>query len=363
MSLFIEVIEWREETGQELVHRFEPGGEIKLGAQLVVTENQWAMFFKDGRALDLFETGRHVLSTKNIPLLIELTKLPYGGTSPYRADVYFVAKKTFLDLKWGTRDPVVFKDPQFDMVRLRAHGRYAVKVAEPRRLVNTLVGTLGRFTTADIEDYLREVVVARLNDALGDLAIPLLELPRMYDEVAVELRERVAADFAGLGLELQNLVVTAITPPDEVSKVIDERSGMAAVGLQGNYLAYKAARAMGDAAQGAGDGAGAGAAAGMGVGVGAGLGMAVPGMMREALAAGTRPGAAAPAPGGAPVPPVPPGATTGSFCAACGAATPAGARFCPGCGRALGAAACGRCHAPLPAGARFCPQCGAPTGA
>ncbi|MBP7148123.1 MAG: SPFH domain-containing protein [Acidobacteria bacterium] len=337
MSLFIELIEWRQDDGREIVHRFEPGGEIKWGAQLVVTDNQWAVFFKDGRGLDVFGAGRHVLSTKNIPLLVEVLKLPYGGKTPFRADVYFVARKMFADLRWGTRDPVVFRDPEFGMVRLRAHGRYALTVKDPRMLVNTLVGTLQRYSTEDIEDYLREVIVSRLTDALGEQAVPLLDLPKLYDETGEELKKRVAADFATLGLQLDNLYIGAITPPEEVAQVIDERSAMAAVGLQGNYLGYKTARALGDAAAQAGSEGGGAAGQGMGLGVGAGLGMAIPGLMRDALRGG---GAA-----GAPATP-------------CAHAAPPGARFCPACGVALAGATCAECGAALPGGARFCPMCG-----
>ena len=322
MPLTLEVIEWRQDDGTEIVHRVEPGGEIKLGAQLTVMENQWAVLFKDGRAYDVFEAGRHVLSTRNIPLLVEVLKLPYGGRTPFRADVYFVARKLFADQKWGTREPVVFRDPQFGMLRLRAHGRYAIQVADPRQFVNVLVGTLGRYSTADFEDYLREVIVARLNDALGELAIPLLDLPRQYDEVAEELKRRVAPDVTRLGLALAAFYIGAIVPPEEVAKVIDERSSMAAVGLDGDYLRFKAARALGDAASGsggtAGEAAAGGAAAGMGLGVGAGLGMALPGMLRDLAARGT----AAPAAAGA--------------CARCQAAQPHGARFCPQCGAPQG---------------------------
>jgi membrane protease subunit (stomatin/prohibitin family) len=325
MPLTLEVIEWRQDDGTEIVHRFEPGGEIKLGAQLTVTESQWAVFFRDGRAYDAFEAGRHVLSTANIPLLVELLKLPYGGRTPFRADVYFVARKLFADQKWGTREPVVFRDPQFGMLRLRAHGRYAIHVTDPRLFVNVLVGTLGRYTTAELEDYLREVIVSRLNDALGELAIPLLDLPRQYDELAEEIQRRMAPDVARLGLALAGFYIGAIVPPEEVSRVIDERSSMAAVGLEGDYLRFKAARALGDAAAGgagaAGESAAGAAAAGMGLGVGAGLGMALPGMLREL---------AGPAPGGA-----------------------AGVAAAP---------SCTRCRGTLPAGARFCPQCGAPQG-
>ncbi|MCU0231963.1 MAG: SPFH domain-containing protein [Acidobacteria bacterium] len=321
MPLTLEVIEWRQDDGTEIVHRFEPGGEIKLGAQLTVTENQWAVFFKDGRAYDVFETGRHVLGTANIPLLVELLKLPYGGRTPFRADVYFVARKLFADQKWGTREPVVFRDPQFGMLRLRAHGRYAIHVVDPRQFVNVLVGTLGRYTTAELADYLREIVVARLNDALGELAIPLLDLPRQYDELAEELKRRIAPDVARLGLALGAFYVGAIVPPEEVAKVIDERSSMAAVGLEGDYLRFKAARALGDAAAGgagaAGEAAAGGAAAGMGLGVGAGLGMALPGMLRDLAARG-------------------PAAPTAPACARCHAELPVAARFCPQCGAARG---------------------------
>ncbi len=322
MALTLQVIEWRQDDGTEVVHRYEPGGEIRLGAQLTVTENQWAVLFRDGRAYDVFEAGRHVLSTRNIPLLVELLKLPYGGQTPFRADVYFVARKLFADQRWGTREPVVFRDPQFGMLRLRAHGRYAVSVADPRHFLNVLVGTLGRYTTQQLEDYLREVIVARLNDALGELAIPLLDLPRQYDEIAEELTRRATPDFVRLGLNLASFYIGAIVPPEEVARVIDERSSMAAVGLSGDYLRFKAARALGDAALGAqgtaADGAAGGAASGLGIGVGAGLGMALPGMLRE-WTKGTDATASA-----APVERV--------ACRECASPVPGGARFCPQCG-------------------------------
>ena len=347
MGLTIEVLEWREETGTEIVHRFEPGGEIKFGAQLVVTENQWAVFYRDGHALDVFETGRHTLSTANIPLLVEVLKIPFGGQTPFRADAYFVSRKTFTDLRWGTRDPVVFRDPNFDMVRLRAHGRYALRVRDPKQLVNNLVGTLSSYETAAVEEYFREIIVGRLNDTLGEAGISLLELPAHYDELAAELSRRVEHDLAGYGLELEKLVVAAITPPEEVARVIDERSSMAAVGMQGQYMGFKAARALGDAAAGQGEG-GSSAGQGMGLGVGAGLGMAMPGLIREALGGGGAPAAGSST------------AVATAACGACGRALAADARFCQHCGAkaAAAAAACPECGAEHPPGARFCPGCG-----
>jgi membrane protease subunit (stomatin/prohibitin family) len=309
----IEVIEWKDDTGQEMVWRYSAGGEIKLGAQLVVSENQWAVFFRDGKALDTFAAGRHTLTTANIPLLTRLIGLPFGGTSPFRADVYYVAKKVFTGMKWGTREPVVFRDAELSMVRLRANGRFAVRVTDPQLFVNQIVGSQGRYTADAIESYLRDIVVARLNDVLGTTLKTIFDLPQHYDELGEGLKGRVAGDFQKYGLEMTDFFVGAITPPDEVQKVIDERTGMAAVGDPNAYLKFKAAQAMGDAGKGgAGDG---GAAAGVGLGVGAGIGMTVAGMIRDAMAPGSSGAAAA-----------------GAFCASCGAKLPDGAKFCPGCG-------------------------------
>ncbi len=311
----IEVIEWKDDSGREMVWRFSAGGELKLGAQLVVSENQWAVFFRDGKALDTFSAGRHTLTTGNIPLLARLIGLPFGGTSPFRADVYYVAKKTFTGMKWGTREPVVFRDAELAMVRLRANGNFAVRVTDPQLFVNQIVGSQGRFTIDAIEGYLRDVVVARLNDVLGSTLKTIFDLPQHYDELAEALKGRVAGDFSKYGLEMTDFFVGAITPPDEVQKVIDERTGMAAVGDQNAYLKFKAAQAMGDAANNSsGDG---GASTGIGLGVGAGIGMTVAGMIKDAMAPSS--GAAV-------------AASAGSFCTNCGGKVPEGAKFCPGCG-------------------------------
>lgn len=324
----IEVIEWKDDSGREMVWRFAYGGELKLGAQLVVSENQWAVFFRDGKALDTFGPGRHTLTTANVPLLTRLINLPFGGTSPFRADVYFVAKKVFTGMKWGTQEPVVFRDAELAMVRLRAHGNFAVRVAEPQLFVNQIVGSQGRYTSDAIEGYLRDVIVARFNDVLGETVKTLFDLPKHYDELGEALKGRVAGDFRKYGIDLTDFFVGAIVPPEEVQKVIDERTGMAAVGDQNAYLKFKAAQALGDAAKNpSGDG---GAAAGVGIGAGLGLGVSMAQMMKDAMAPGSAgaaqagPGAAAAAAGST--------AAGAAYCAACGAKFPDAAKFCPACG-------------------------------
>lgn len=328
----IEVIEWKDDSGREMVWRFAAGGEIKMGAQLVVSESQWAIFFRDGKALDTFGPGRHTLTTGNIPLLGRLIGMPFGGTSPFRADVYYVSRKTFTDLKWGTREPVVFRDAELAMVRLRAHGMYTARVKDPQLFLNQVVGSQGRFATADVEGFLRDVVVGRFNDVLGETLKTIFDLPKYYDELAEGLKGRVAGDFAKYGLELPDLVINAITPPEEVQKILDERTGMAAVGDFNAYMKFKAARALGDAAQASGDGGVAGAGVGLGAGVGMGVAMAQ--MMKDAMAPG-----AAPATGGAPSGAAPAAGAAGAaaagaakFCSACGTAFAADAKFCAECG-------------------------------
>ena len=340
-SIMLEIIEWFDETGAEIAHRYpERGsGDIKLGAQLIVRENQAAVFFRDGQALDVFGPGRHTLSTQNLPIITRLLSLPWGFTSPFRAEVYFVNLKVFTNMRWGTKDPVAFKDSQLGLIRLRAFGTFTLRVSQPSLFVNSLVGTNASYTTDQLEDYLREVVVARLNDFLGESVDTLLELPRQYDEMAVAVKTRVAEDFRKYGMELVDFFINRITPPEDVQRMIDERSGMGAVGNLDQFLKFKAAKAMGDAATSGG--AGSGAAAGMGVGVGAGLGLLLPGMLGKTL--GAEPGANA--------------ATV--TCPGCQAVVARDSRFCSRCGRQLAVArVCGRCQAALPADARFCPACG-----
>ena len=291
----MEVIEHHDPTGQLMVARYPKSGTsaIRLGSQLIVEESQQAVFFRDGKALDTFGPGRHTLATQNVPIIAGLFGLPFGGESPFQSAVIFVSTRTFLDLKWGTKEPVIFRDKDLSVVRLRAFGKFAVRVANAQLFVNGIVGTRNVYSTEAVEDYFRDVIVARLTDVLGENLTSVFDLPRLYDELAMGLKARVADDFGKYGIELVDLFVGAITPPEEVQKMIDERSGMGAIGDLGAYMKFKTARAIGDAAQQSGEGGGA-VGSGMGVGMGAGLGMMLPQMMREAMqGSGTAPAAPA----------------------------------------------------------------------
>ncbi|MGB6641105.1 MAG: SPFH domain-containing protein, partial [Thermoanaerobaculia bacterium] len=280
----MQVIQYVDPTGQTMVARVPRDGTeaIKLGSQLIVEESQEAVFFRDGKGLDTFGPGRHSLATQNLPLLTRLLGVPFEGKSPFQAAVVFVSTKTFLDLKWGTKEPVAFRDSELAMVRLRAFGKFAVRIANSQQFVNEVVGTMGIYTTDGVESYFKDVIVARLTDLLGENLQSIFDLPKVYDELGMALKSRVADDFAKYGIELVDLFLGAITPPKEVQVVIDERSGMAAVGDMNAYMKFKAAKAMEDAAEQGGEGGG-NVGAGLGVGMGAGMGMMLPQMMKEAM--------------------------------------------------------------------------------
>jgi membrane protease subunit (stomatin/prohibitin family) len=267
----MEVLEFLDNTGNVLVKRMPHTGqlEIKWGSQLTVRESQEAVFFRDGKALDVFGAGRHILKTQNVPIVGKwVTSFGYGENSPFRAEVVFVGKQLFPNLKWGTREPILFRDSEFNIIRLRAFGNYSIQVSDTMLFVNKVVGTRGLFSTESIEDYLKGIIVSKLNVVLGANLKTVLDIAGTIDRLNLILRTELQNDFSGLGLVVHDLYIQSISVPDEVQKIIDTKSGMGVLGNLDHYMKYKVANAIGDAAINTGT-------AGEGMGIGAGLAMGV----------------------------------------------------------------------------------------
>ena len=294
----MQVIEYMDATGQEIVHRKpETGsGQFLLGDQLVVQEFQSAVFFRDGKAYDVFGPGRHTLATQNLPLLAGLIGLAFGGQSPFRTTVYFVNQREFLNQGWGTAQPIVYRDSDFGMVRLRAFGTFAFQVNDPQLFVNKVVGGQGMYTTADIVEYLKSIISQSLVPALGKLQTSVLDINQKYPQLRSGVMALTGDQFTDLGLEVKDFNVQAITPTDETAKAIDERASMGAIGNMQAYLQFKAAQAIGGIGAGAaasgvtggGGGSSTGdlAGAGLGLGAGIGLGGAMAGAISQAMQGG-----------------------------------------------------------------------------
>lgn len=344
----LDLIELPDESARDIVRRVPASGsgEFRLGSQLVVRESQTAIFFRDGKALDAFGPGRYTLSTNNIPILSSLFGMPFGGKSPFRAEVYFVSRREFIDLKWGTPQPILFRDTDLGMVRLRAFGTYSMQVSDPQLFVNKIVGQQGIYDTNQISEYLRSSIVQQLTSLLGETMKSVLDLAAQFNTLASATRATVEQDFANLGLELRGFQLVSITPPEEVQSFIDQRSSMGALGDMNRYTQFQAAQALRDAANNEG-GAGGAQGAGLGAGLGMGMGMAMADQMRRAL----QPGQSSP----------PPVATaSGQVCPRCQNPVPAGAAFCPTCGASLAPATitCPKCGVVNVMGAKFCQECG-----
>lgn len=277
---FVDVIEWLDASPDTLVYRFERyGNEIKFGAKLTVREGQSAVFVHEGEIADVFEPGMYELVTANLPVLSTLQSWAHGFESPFKSEIYFFSTRRFPDLKWGTKNPIIVRDPEFGPVRLRAFGSYEIKVVDPSLLLREIVGTDGHFTTGEITNQLRNLIVTRFAAVVGSAGIPLLDLAANNDQLATFIGGRISPEFANYGLDLTKLLVENVSLPSEVEAAMDRRTSIGMVGDLSKYTQFQAAEAMRAAASNPADG---GAATGIGLGVG----MAMANQMATSLTGG-----------------------------------------------------------------------------
>ena len=347
-SQFIEVIEWLDDSGNTILYRFPvQGQEIKNGARLTVRESQAAVFVYQGQIADVFSPGLYTIDGGNTPILSKLGAWKHGFNSPFKSEVYFVNTKQFTDLKWGTSNPVMMRDSDFGMVRLRAFGIYSIRVVDPAAFIKEVAGTNAHFETEDIEGQLKRTLVSGFSDSLAESKIAALDLASNYDELGKFCRAKMSTDFNGFGLELIKFVIENISLPAEVEAAMDKRTSMGVIGDVGRYAQFQAADAMRDAAQNTGGGAGTGA----GLGAGFAIGNAMAGAMTNAMnqSGQTRPAADEASGGQAKRP-----------CPKCGTANLATSKFCSDCGGKMEVApqTCSKCGTQLPPGSKFCNDCG-----
>ncbi|GAA3511103.1 SPFH domain-containing protein [Actinocatenispora rupis] len=263
---FIDIVEWLDQSRDTIVWRFPRyDNEIKMGAKLVVRESQVAVFVNEGRIADAYGPGTYELQTQNMPILSTLKGWKYGFHSPFKAEVYFVNTRQFTDMKWGTQNPVIVRDAEFGMVRLRAFGAYSMRVVEPRRLLTELVGTDPQFRTEEVAEYLRQMVVGRLGSALATAEVPMLDLAAHQMSIGNKLAGALSQELAEVGIAIPKFIIENISVPPEVEAALDKRTQMGVVGDMDKYTQFQTANAIQDAANNQG---------GAGEGIGIGLGMA-----------------------------------------------------------------------------------------
>ncbi len=311
---FIDVIHWTDDTRDTMVWRFDrEGHEIKYGAKLTVREGQAAVFVHEGQLADVFTPGMYMLETNNMPIMTTLQHWDHGFQSPFKSEIYFVNTTRFNDLKWGTKNPIMLRDPEFGPLRIRAFGTYSTRVSDAAKFLTEIVGTDGEFTMDEISYQIRNIIVQEFSKTIGGAGIPALDMAANTGDLGKLITAAISPIVAEYGLSIPEFYIENISLPPAVEAALDKRSSMGIAGDLGKFTQYSAAEAMTMAAQNPNGGGG------MGAGIGAGMGMA----MAQNMANQMQPGPWGPAPAAQPAPPPPPvehvwhiaenGATSGPF--------------------------------------------------
>lgn len=304
------VLEWKDESADTVVYRFPMDGkEIMSGSQLTVRESQVAIFVHLGKVADVFGPGKYKLTTKNLPILSGIGSIWYKGESRFKAELYFVNTKQFLNLKWGTSNPVAMRDSEFGMIRIRAYGNFAFRVTDAVQFMQEVFGTRGLVKLTEIEGALQSLLVSQMSDTIAETQVTALDMAQNYTEFGELVLQRAKAKFADWGLTITEFNVINISFPEAVEKAIDERTSLGILSDHiGVYTQKKAADALGDAAKNQGT-------------TGTFVGMGFGSMLNNTVA-------------GAMSTPAPKSGDT-KFCPECGAKVKASAKFCSECGNKL----------------------------
>lgn len=339
----LKVIKWDDASEETILYRFPmtDRDEIMYGCQLIVGPAQVGILVKEGEIADVFGPGRHTLETRNIPILSKIMGLPWGFDSPFKCDVYYVNTKQFINLKWGTSNPVPMRDKDFGPIRIQAFGKYAFKVKVPVKFIQEVSGTNGTYTIDSLKEHLKTIFVSGFADALGEANIPALDIASKYAELSDVLKETLEKPFDDMGLEITQMYIENVSFPEEVEKILDKRTSMGVIGdKMGTYVTYEAANAMRDAANNPSGGA---AGAGMGLGAGVSLGQ----MMASSLSNVKD------------EQPVQPVQEEKVKCPSCESLISKNAKFCSECGFKLPVEKfCPNCGAKTLPDAKFCTECG-----
>jgi membrane protease subunit (stomatin/prohibitin family) len=243
---FVDVIDWTDNTNDTLVYRFDrKGNNIKYGAKLTVRESQMAVFVNEGEVADVLGAGMYVLETRNLPVLTTLQHWDHGFNSPFKAEVYFFNMRQFTDLKWGTRNPIIVRDPEFGAVRLRAFGTYSIRISDPRKFMQEITGTDRNFSVEEISDQLRNLIVTRFSTVIASSNIPVLDMAANTEQLSKYVTDKIAPEFANYGLQLIQVLIENVSLPPEVEQVLDKRTSMGIVGNLDQYLKFQTAESLG----------------------------------------------------------------------------------------------------------------------
>ena len=265
---FIDVIHWVDDTRDTMVWRFErEGHEIKYGAKLTVREGQSAVFIHEGQLADVFTPGLYMLETNNMPIMTTLNHWDHGFKSPFKSEIYFINTTRFSNLKWGTKNPIMVRDPEFGPTRIRAFGTYTIRVSDPARFLVEIVGTDGEFTMDEISFQIRNIIVQEFSRVIASCGIAVLDMAANTADLGKLIVSQISGTLAEYGLSMPEFYIENISLPPAVEAVLDKRTSMGIAGDLGKYSQFAAAEAMTAAAHNTNSAMGAGIGAGMGMGM------------------------------------------------------------------------------------------------